>query len=93
MEKEKKINTINKVQVIEPDSVRIGIKENAIQLEFGQIEHIDEEQDTLNVLSNVRLSPKYLQYFMIKIVEAGIEYEKNFNVDIGFAPFWKPDKK
>ena len=93
MEKEKKINTINKVQVIEPDSVRIGIKENAIQLEFGQIEHIDEEQDNLNVLSNVRLSPKYLQYFMIKIVEAGIEYEKNFNVDIGFAPFWKPDKE
>ena len=93
MDKEKKVNTIIKTQVIEPDSVRIGIKENAIQLEFGQIEHLDEEQDNLNILSSIRLSPKYLQHFMIKIMEAGIEYEKNFDVDIGFAPFWKPDTK
>lgn len=71
--------------------MRIGVKENVIQFEFGEMQSVDEQQENLNVLSSIRLNPKYLQNFMLKVVEAGVEYEKIFHVDIGFAPFWKPN--
>ena len=93
MSEKEKITTVNQSQIIEPDSVRVGIKENAIQFEFAQTKLNDNshENEEVLVVANIRLDPKYLQHFMIAIVEAGIEYEKNFNVDIGFAPFWKSE--
>ena len=89
MRKMKEIVNANEIQPVEPDSVRVGIKENAIQFEFGHILDSDE----IVIASVIRLNPKYLQQFMIKIVEAGIEYEKQFGTDIGFNTFWKPERK
>ena len=81
----------SEIQPIEPDSVRIGIKDGVVQFEFGQIEHIDGQEDDFVILSSIRLNPKYLKSFMLKVLETGIEYEKNFRTDIGFTAFWKKD--
>ena len=89
MNDEKVVRTGVQVQPIEPDSVRIGIKENAIQLEFGQFESSAEEHNDVIITSIIRLNPKYLQQFMLKIAEAGVEYEKKFDADVGFHTFWK----
>ena len=93
MSEKEMINTINQAQIIEPDSVRKGIKENAIQFEFAKSKRNDDSSNNVEflVVANIRLNPKYLQHFMATIVEAGIEYERNFNVDIGFAPFWRSE--
>ena len=78
---------------IEPDLVRIGVKENAIQLEFMQTseDYQSPENRKVSYKVNIRMSPKYLQNFALNIIEAGIAYEKTFDADIGFTPFWKAD--
>ena len=87
----KKVNVIGEINPVEPDSVRIGIEENLVQIEFGKTEHVDKKQNEVRIVSAVRLNPKYLQQFMVKILEAGITYEKTFNEDIGFSTFWQKE--
>lgn len=89
MESVDKVVNVNQVQPVEPDYMRIGIKENAMQFEFGQ----SKDSNEIEIVSVVRLNPKYLQQFMVKIVEAGIEYEKKFGTEIGFSTFWKLENK
>ena len=89
MSKSRKIVNADNIQPIEPDIVRVGIKENAIQFEFGQAEN----PDRIVITSAIRLNPKYLQQFMMRIVESGIAYEKKFDADIGFNTFWKTEEK
>ena len=91
-EKKNNINEMGRVSIIEPDSVRIGIKDGVIQIEFGQNEDTEGHGERFTALSRVRLNPKYLKSFIIKMLEAGMEYEKAFKADIGFTAFWTADK-
>ena len=92
MSEKKNFRVLSDVAVIEPDSVRIGIKDNVIQFEFGQTEQAENHEENFTALSRVRLNPKYLKTFIIKMLEAGMEYEKAFKADIGFTAFWTADK-
>ncbi len=92
VEKKNNINEMGKVSIIEPNSVRIGIKSGVIQIEFGQNEDAEEHEERFTASSRVRLNPKYLKPFIIKMLEAGMEYEKTFKTDIGFTSFWNAYK-
>lgn len=65
---------------VDPDSLRIGMRENIIQLEFGT----EDDNEKFITLAEIRLNPKALKNIIAELFIAGIEYEKNTDTILDF---------
>lgn len=71
----------------EPDSFRIGIKEDAVKIEFGHIEEIENAEEKFIAHSAIKLTPSALRFLLTELYKTGVNYEEKYHRDIGFSTF------
>ncbi len=84
MNGEKKLEVVTDGKFLTPSSMRIGIKEDAIQIEFGNQEDIEDKKEKFTILTAIQLNPKVLRSVVAELYNTGVTYEQKYNTDIGF---------
>lgn len=79
----------NNIQPVYMNGMRIGLSEEAIQIEFASIQDNDSGEQVVHVQSKVRMSPTALKGVIERLVSAGVVYEKKYNKDLGIGKFLK----
>ncbi len=87
--KELIIQDNHNIQPVYMNGMRIGLSEEAIQVEFASIQENDSGEQVVNVQSKVRMSPTALKGVIERLVSAGVVYEKKYNKDLGISKFQK----
>lgn len=84
MAENKKLEVVTDGKFLMPSSMRVGIKEDAIQIEFGNKEDIEDEKEKFTILTAIQLNPKVLHSLVAELYNIGVSYEQKYNTDIGF---------
>lgn len=82
------VNDNSNIQPVYMNGLRIGINEEAIQIEFASMQD-EEGQPVANIQSKVLMSPMALKGVIERLISAGKVYEKKYGKDIGINKFDK----
>lgn len=61
------------------NTYRLGIFEDGIALEFGNV-----NDEIIDVIASVKLKPELLKDLVFELFSCGVEYQDKFNKNIGF---------
>ena len=87
--KDIRIQDNNNIQPVYMNGMRIGLSEEAIQIEFASIQQTDNGEQVANVQSKVRMSPTAMKGVIDRLISAGVLYEKKYSKDLGIGKFLK----
>lgn len=88
----KDLEIVSETDFFMPDSFRIGMREDAIQIEFGEIEEIGDNKEKFTIRSAVKFTPSALHYLLTELYKTGVSYEEKYHRDIGFLTFASSEK-